>query len=259
MKFTKKILLFALFVMSAGLLTACQQTSSNEAGFFQWFLVNPFIEAIHWIAAVFGDNYGMAIIIITIIIKLILMPLMLKQYKNQQHMKIKMEQLKPEMEEIQKKLRETKTKEEQQKLQQEMFALYRKHGVNPLNMGCLPILIQMPLLLGLYYAIRGSHDIATHSFLWFSLGQPDLLITAIAGIVYYLQFKVSLINLTEEQRKQMKLLGLISPIMIVFISLNAPAALPLYWAVSGLFLIIQSWIGKRLYPQTTGQVESINS
>ena len=259
MKLIKKILLLALLIISPAFLSACQLSSTDEAGFYQQIFVNPFIEAIHWIAAVLADNYGMAIITITIIIKLLLMPLMLKQYKNQQQMKIKIEKLKPEMDVIQKKIKAAGNQAEQQKLQQEMLALYSKHGVNPLNIGCLPILIQMPILIGLYYAIRGSHEIATHSFLWFSLGQPDLFITAIAGIVYYLQFKMSLLNLSEEQRKQMRLMGWISPIMIVVISLSAPAALPLYWTVSGLFLIIQSWVGKRLYPQPTGHAETIKS
>lgn len=108
-------------------------------------------------------------------------------------------------------------------------------------------MIQMPILIGFYYAIRGSAEIASHSFLWFSLGQPDIWLTAIAGIVYYLQFKVSLANMPKEQQKQMKIMGLLSPVMIVFVSLNAPAALPLYWAIGGSFLIVQTLIAKYLY------------
>lgn len=214
---------------------------------FQTLLVNPFLQAIHGIAVMFNDNYGISIIVITLIIRLILMPFMLKQYKNQQQMKSKMESLKPEMDKIQKKIKKAKDKEEQQVLQQEMMALYRKHGVNPLNMGCLPLLIQMPILMGLYYAIRGSEDIATHSFLWFSLGQPNLGITLIAGIVYYIQIKVTQNSLPEQQQKQMKIMGLLSPIMIIVFSINSPAALPLYWAVGGIFLIFQSFLSRKIY------------
>ena len=168
------------------------------------------------------------------------MPWMLKQYQKQQSMKGKMDILKPEMEKIQKKLKETKDPTTQKELQQEMMEVYKEHGVNPLNIGCLPMLIQMPILLGFYYAIRGSEEIATHSFLWFNLGQPDLWVTALAGIVYYLQFKVSSSNMPAEQQKQMKFMGLMSPIMIVMVSFQAPAALPLYWTVGGAFLIVQS-------------------
>ncbi|MFP3514284.1 YidC/Oxa1 family membrane protein insertase, partial [Peribacillus sp. SIMBA_075] len=80
--------------------------------------------------------YGMAIVVITIIIRLVLMPFMLRTYKRQQGMKVKMDKMRPEMEDIQKRLKETKDKEEQMKLQQEMMGLYKKHDVNPLNMGC---------------------------------------------------------------------------------------------------------------------------
>lgn len=186
------------------------------------------------------------------------MPFMLKQYKNQQLLKSKMESIKPEMDKIQEKIKNSKDKEEQQKLQQEIFALYRQHGVNPLNMGCLPLLIQMPIIMGLYYAIRGSHDIATHSFLWFSLGQPNLGITLIAGIVYYIQFKVTQHSMPVAQQNQMKIMGLLSPIMIVIFSINSPAALPLYWAVGGTFLVFQSLISRKIYSPSKGMKDLRN-
>ncbi|WP_374702864.1 membrane protein insertase YidC [Bacillus sp. T33-2] len=162
-------------------------------------------------------------------------------------MKEKMDLIKPEMDEIQTKLKATKDIAQQQNLQQEMFALYKKHGFNPLSMGCLPVLIQMPVLMGLFYAIRDSAEIAAHSFLWFSLGQPDLLITAAAGIVYYFQFKVSQANLPAAQQQQMKFMDLLSPLMIVMFSFNAPAALPLYWTAGGLFLIVQTILARKIY------------
>jgi YidC/Oxa1 family membrane protein insertase len=184
---------------------------------------------------------------------------MLKQYKNQQAMKVKMDALKPELNDLQTRLKNTKDVELQKQIQLEMMGIYKKHGVNPLSMGCLPMLIQMPILMGFYYAIRGSEEIASHSFLWFNLGQPDIWITAAAGIVYYFQFKVTQSNLPEEQQKQMKLMGLLSPIMIIFFSLNAPAALPLYWTVGGIFLIAQTFLSRRIYhkkPATNLHVQS---
>ena len=175
-------------------------------------------------------------------------------------MKEKMDLLKPEMDDIQKKMKAAKDQKKQLELRQEMVGLYKKHGVNPLSIGCLPMLIQMPILMGFYYAIRGSEEIATHSFLWFSLGQPDIWITAIAGIVYYVQFKVSMSNMPAQNQSQMKMMGLISPLMIVMFSLNAPAALPLYWAVGGTFLIFQSMLGKKLYkPKPSKAVKSVKS
>ncbi len=250
MKSFKQITFFTFVPFLVLLLSGCQ-SNEDSSGIFQQYLVEPFTQAIHGIASVLGDSYGLAIVLITLIIRLILMPFMLKQYKKQRDMKEKMDVLKPEMDEIQTKLKNTQDKEEQMKLQQEMFGLYRKHGVNPLAMGCLPLILQMPILMGFYYAIRDSHEIATHSFLWFNLGAPDLFITALAGLVYYLQFKVTQANMPATQQQQMKMMGLLSPIMIVIFSFSAPAALPLYWTVGGIFLIIQSIIGRKMYPAKT--------
>jgi YidC/Oxa1 family membrane protein insertase len=242
-------LLIALLALMTLLLSACspQASNGNNDGFFHTYFVEPFTISIEFIAEFFNGNYGLAIILVTLIIRLALMPLMLRQYKNQMIMKEKMDTLKPEMDKIQQKLKGEKDPKKKQEIQAEMMGLYQKHGVNPLNMGCLPILIQMPILTGFYYAIRGSEEIATHKFLWFSLGHPDIIITIIAGLIYYFQFKVSQSTMPEQQREQMKIMGLMSPLMIVMFSFSAPAALPLYWAVGGTFLTIQTMISQRLY------------
>ena len=171
-------------------------------------------------------------------------------------MKSKMDIVKPKMDEIQARLKEAKTKEEQMAIQQEMLALYRENGINPLNMGCLPIVIQMPIIMGLYFAILYSEDVKAHEFLWFNLGTPDIVMTAIAGIVYFVQAKVSLWTVPEAQKAQMKMMIYISPIMIVFISISSMAALPLYWSVSGILLIIQTYIGRKFYSDHPEKAES---
>lgn len=242
------VLLLALTTL---LLSACSAQGGINGGFFHQYFVSPFTFSIHALANLFNGNFGLSIILITFLIRLALMPLMLKQYKNQMAMKEKMDLLKPEMDAIQKKMKAEKDPKKKQELQQEMMGLYQKHGVNPLNMGCLPILIQMPILTGFYYAIRGSKEIATHSFLWFNLGHPDMGITLIAGVIYYLQFKVSQSTMPAQQQQQMKYMGLLSPIMIVMFSINAPAALPLYWVVGGIFLTVQYMLSRRLYQKKT--------
>lgn len=212
------------------------------------YFVDPFATLIHVLAQDMNGNFGLSIILITLLIRTAIVPLMLKQYKNQQIMKEKMEYLKPEMDEVQEKLKTEKNPEIKQELQKELFGLYRKHGVNPIaGMGCLPLLIQMPILMGFYFAIRGSEEIATHSFLWFSLGSPDLLLIMIAGIVYYFQSKVTQSSLPLVQQKQMRFMVYLSPIMIIIVSISAPAALPLYWSVGGLFLIVQLLVAQKLY------------
>lgn len=247
--------LIILLALATFLLSACSTQGGSNSGFFNQYFVHPFALLIHTVAQWCNGSYGLSIILITFLIRLALMPLMLRQYKNQMAMKEKMDRLKPEMDAIQKKMKAEKDPKKKQELQSEMMGLYQKHGVNPLNMGCLPIIIQMPILTGFYYAIRSSKEITTHKFLWFSLGQPDIVLTIIAGIIYYMQFKVSQTTMPAAQQEQMKYMGLLSPLMIVMFSLKAPAALPLYWVVGGTFLIIQTYISRRLYQPASPALE----
>lgn len=230
------------------LMTGCQ-ASGGGPNVFRRFLVDPLTGLLDFNAGLFNGNYGLSIILMTLAIRLLLLPLMARQYKNQQSMKVKMDALKPEMAEIQAKIKQTKDTAKQQELQKELMMLYQKHGVNPLNMGCLPLLIQMPILMGFYYAISGSHEIATHTFLWFSLGQADYMMAILAGIIYYVQARVSMRQMAADQQGMMKMMSLISPAMILFISFSAPAALPLYWCAGGLFMIMQTaFLQKRYAP-----------
>lgn len=242
-------------------LSGCAGVENKEGKFYDFF-VKPMDFLLEFFSGKFGGSYGLAIIIITVLIRLVLMPFMLKNYKSQQTMKVKMDALRPEMEDIQKQLKEAKekgVKEDQVKLQQEMMGLYSKHGVNPLNMGCLPLIIQMPIIMGLYFAILHSPEVKAHKFLWFNLGEPDMIMMLIAGAVYFVQARVSLWTMPETQKQQMKMFIYLSPIMIMFISFKAVSALPLYWAVGGFLLIIQTYLGRKLYfkevePVTEGVV-----
>nr|WP_106781612.1 membrane protein insertase YidC [Lysinibacillus timonensis] len=251
----KKLLLFSMLGALLFILTGCQSVE-NQEGFFYNIFVKPMDFLLDYLGALFGGSYGLAIIAITVAIRLILMPPMLKNYRNQSLMKSKMDIVKPKMDEIQARLKAAETKEQQMAIQQEMLALYRDNGINPLNMGCLPMIIQMPIIMGLYFAILYSADVKSHEFLWFNLGTPDILMTAIAGIVYFLQAQVSLWTVPEAQKAQMKMMIYISPIMIVIISISSMAALPLYWSVSGILLIIQTYIGRKFYSNHPEKVEA---
>lgn len=245
----KRISLFTILMTSVLFLSGCAGVENKEGKFYDFF-VKPMDFLLEFFSGKFGGSYGLAIIIITVLIRLVLMPFMLRNYKSQQTMKVKMDALRPEMEDIQKRLKEAKEKgekEEQMKLQQEMMGLYSKHGVNPLNMGCLPLIIQMPVIMGLYFAILHSPEVKAHQFLWFNLGEPDMIMMLIAGAVYFVQARVSLWTMPEQQKQQMKMFIYLSPIMIMVISFKAVAALPLYWAIGGFLLIIQTYLGRKLY------------
>ncbi|WP_108669398.1 membrane protein insertase YidC [Peribacillus acanthi] len=242
-------------------LTGCQQASTttieaSTPGFFNHYFVYSFSVILKTIANWFEGNYGLSIILVTLLIRLLLMPFMLRQTKSQVLMKEKMKDVQPELSEVQEKLKKASTAEDKAKYQADLMAVYKKHNINPLAAmgGCLPVLLQMPILMGFYYAIRMTPEIASHNFLWFNLGHTDFILPFIAGLVYLFQFRVSLGNIPEEQRKQMAIMGLLSPIMMTIFSFSAPAALPLYWTVGGLFLILQTYIGKKFY-QTNVAVE----
>lgn len=247
-KVKKKASLFFMLTAAVLLLSGCSSVENKE-GFFYSVFVQPFDWSLDYLGTLFNGSYGLAIVAITVIIRLVLMPFMLRTYKHQQAMKVKMDAMRPEMEDIQKRLKATKDREEQMKIQQEMMGLYKKHQVNPLNMGCLPVVIQMPIIMGLYFAILYSPDVRSHQFLWFNLGSPDIIMTLIAGVVYFFQARVSLWTMPEQQKKQMAAFIYISPVMIMFISFTSMAALPVYWAVGGLLLIFQTYLGRKFYQQ----------
>ncbi|WP_431030553.1 membrane protein insertase YidC [Lysinibacillus sp. LZ02] len=243
----KHLKLSGLLLTVLFMLTGCQSVE-NEEGFFYSIFVRPMDALLDFLGnTVFNGSYGLAIIAITVAIRLVLMPFMLKNYRKQAHMKVKMDVVKPLMEDVQARMKAAKTKEEQLAIQQEMIALYREHNINPLNMGCLPIVIQMPIIMGLYFAILYSADVKTHEFLWFNLGSPDILMTVIAGVIYLVQAQVSLWTVPEAQKQQMKWMIYISPIMIVVISFTSMAALPLYWSVGGFILIVQTYLGRKFF------------
>jgi YidC/Oxa1 family membrane protein insertase len=192
------------------------------------------------IADVVG-NFGWAIIIVTILIRLIILPLMIKQTKSTKAMQM----IQPEIKKIQEKYK-SKDQQTQQKLQQETMALFQKHGVNPLA-GCLPLLIQMPIIFGIYQAIMRTEAIKQDNFFWFNLGSPDplYLLPLIAGATTFLQQKLMMAGGAMNQNPQMAMLLWLMPIMIIVFAISLPAALSLYWVVGNIFMIIQTLIINR--------------
>ncbi|AZB44466.1 membrane protein insertase YidC [Bacillus sp. FJAT-42376] len=245
---------FLILIFSVFLLSGCSADhtpiNSETSGFFNHFVVFPFSALIKYTASLFGGSYGVAIILVTFLVRLLLMPFMMKQYKNQQQMKKKMAIIQPEMKKIQAKYKDKKKDPESQRLmQQETLQLYQKHGYNPLAMGCLPILIQTPILFGFYFAIQRTPEIAAHSFLWFDLGHPDTIMPLIAAAVYFFQAKVSQSSMPPEQQKQMAMVSYIMPVMMGAASFGAAAFLPLYWTIGGVFVILQTLLARQLYKE----------
>ena len=191
------------------------------------------LEALHSLTDMAGvGSYGLSIILLTIIIKMILYPLTVKQVKSMKAM----QELSPKMKKIQEKY-----KDNPQVMQQKVGALYKEAGVNPLA-GCLPLIIQMPILMGMYYALYNftypSPEAA--QFLWLpsmSESDPLYILPVLSAFTTFLQQKMT----TTEMNQQMKVMMVVMPLFIGWISLTFPSGLVLYWVTMNVVQIAQQW------------------
>lgn len=175
-------------------------------------------------------SYGIAIIVLTIIIKLALMPLAVKQIRSMKGM----QEIQPKIKELQKKY-----KNDRAKMSAEMQRLYKENNVSPLA-GCLPLLIQMPFLVSIYYALQGfPYDPAHESFLWLeSLAVPDstYVLPALSALsTWVITWQTSPKKVEGPQKTMMY--GM--PLFIGYISLQFPSGLVVYWVVVNLFQLAQ--------------------
>lgn len=198
-------------------------------GFWDKFFIYPLSTLMDWFAHILWGQYGLSILIVTILIRFLVLPLTLKQYRSSK----KMQDIQPEM----KKLKE-KYKDDPKKQQEETMKLFQANGVNPLA-GCLPLLVQMPILIALYHAIMRNGEISQHTFMWLKLGSPDpyYVLPVLAAITTFLQQKM----MSSQMTSQMQALMFIFPVMIFVMSMNFASALPLYWIYSNLFTVVQSY------------------
>ena len=261
---------WSLFLMSIViLLGGCDYShKEDQHGFFYTIFVKPMDMLLHFLGRTFHENYGLAIIVIVLIIRLVLMPLMFIQVKNIHIMRGKTQVVKPEIEKLQDKLKNADTQEERTAANKLLMKKYNDYGINPFKslVGTLPILIQIPILLGLYACIKypTSGGIIEHPhFLWFNLMHTDLIMTFIAALLYLIQPMVNAMHYPKEERRTYYVMMVLSPLFIIYASLQSASALSLYWAISATFLIIQmhfahshyAKVGKAAGDQLRKQIE----
>lgn len=206
--------------------------------------LTQFFEFIHGLVKVVTANpdysYGLAIIFFTIVIRIILLPLNIKQTRSQ----VKMQELQPEMKKLQ-----AKYKNDPQKQQQEMSKLYKENGASPLS-GCLPLLVQMPILFGLYYVFNNLQGITGVGFLWIKdLSQPDHLyiLPVLSFLTQFISSKIISNNAPQDaQAKQMQTMNIAMAGVIGFMSIKLKSALVLYWVINNLIQIAQTFLTKSL-------------
>ncbi|HLR22388.1 MAG TPA: YidC family membrane integrase SpoIIIJ [Pseudogracilibacillus sp.] len=225
--------LLVLVVLLAGCRDINSPIDAESTGIWNQYFVYPMSQFIQFFADLLS-SYGLAIIVVTIIIRTILLPLNIKQLKSSKAM----QDIQPQIKELQKKY-SSKDANTQQKLQQETMALFQKNGVNPLA-GCLPIFVQMPILIAIYHAIMRTEAIEGHTFLWFALDSPDYILPLIAGAATFAQQKLMMAGSASAQNPQMVAMLYLMPIMITVFAFFFPSALALYWVVGNCFMVAQT-------------------
>jgi YidC/Oxa1 family membrane protein insertase len=190
-------------------------------------------------------SWGVAIIAFTVIVKTLTLPLTLKGVRSMK----RMQELQPRMQALQRQY-----KNDKEKLMQEQMALYKEYGVNPLG-GCLPMLIQMPIWIALYWSLShlaNENPEFAKPFLWIAnLGQPEFrpenfphqlpILAVLTGVTQWITSKMAQQPTTDPQQQTMNQVMQVMPVMFVVFSLNVPAGLVLYWVTSNLYQMIQQY------------------
>ncbi|EEJ72877.1 membrane protein insertase YidC [Lactobacillus ultunensis] len=243
----------AIVLIAALVLSACGATNNPNvtphSGIYGWVyqwlgkpLQNIMIHTAHMIGGQNGAGWG--IVIITVVVRVILMPLMLIQQNKSVRQQEKMARLQPQMKLIQAAMKHKGiTPQQQMTLSGWQRELYSKNEMSLTGgIGCLPLIIQLPIMWGIYQAVFYSPQLAHSTFFGISLSQKSLVLAIIATVFTVIQGYISLIGIPEEQKKTMQSMMLFNPIMTLFFSLSFSGALALYWAAGNLVMIVQQII-----------------
>jgi len=197
-----------------------------------------------WLHQNIVSNYGIVIILLTIIVRLILTPLTITQTRSM----ARMQKIQPQLKELQKKY-----KDDKQKLQQETMAFYKQNNVNPLA-GCLPLILQMPVFFALFQALRNPTEKVTDvvkdfDFLWLNLNERDPYYILVILMVATMFLSTKLSTTDPKQSKFMYLL----PVVFGFISWQFPAGILVYWVTTNVWSIGQQWIVNKIVKRDVGK------
>jgi YidC/Oxa1 family membrane protein insertase len=221
---------------------------------WSWFapITRGFVWLLHVLYTLI-PNYGVAIILLTLLVRVVTAPLTVKQMRSMERLR----RVQPRMKEIQEKYAS-----DRQKQSEELMKLYRQEKVNPLG-GCLPMVLQLPVFIGLFYALRSSIELRHAPFFgWIDdLSAPEVLFTIpgldlpvrvlplIMGATMYLQQKITPVQTPDPMQARMMLT--IMPVMMTVLFYQFASGLVLYWMMSNVLAILhQLWIGRNVGPPT---------
>jgi YidC/Oxa1 family membrane protein insertase len=220
--------------------------------------IQPIVDLLHAVlSAIYGvvHNYGWSLILLAFIVKLAFWPLNTMQFKAM----LKTQQIAPKLKELQRKY-----KNDKEKLNTETMALYKETGANPLA-GCAPILLQMPILISLYWAVISDKSMfASQSWLWIgsavaarapfhilasNLATPDYVLLACYIVSMYFSVRFTSPAVDPQQAQQQKIMAFVSPAMVGFLGVKYawPSALIIYWLSFNVFTMAQQFYLIRKY------------
>ncbi len=236
-------------------LPVCSEISVVEGG-YETFWTSVFVKPLAWVMVQAGkilfNNYGLAIIVVTLLIRLIIFPFTIKSLKQAENIK----KAKPKLDKIEKKYANKNDQQSMMQKSNEMMAVYKEYKINPMS-GCLISFIQIPLFFAFYEALNRLPLLFEGSFLGFRMGMTPLagagdghwlylILPIIVGIVTYFSFKMNKNSMgSEDQLKQMNMMFNIMIVMIFITSFSMSTSIIIYWVASSVFTILQNLIVKR--------------
>ena len=244
----KRLIAVLALITLAVVLTGCATqganghvapVSHNSGNWWDRWIVYYMSAFILWLAKLMGNSYGWAIIVFTIIVRVILLPLNAISIRST----TKMQGIQPQINELRKKYPGRDT-ESRTLLQQETNKLYKEAGVNPYT-GCLPVLIQLPVMYALYGAILRTPQLQTGRFLWMDLSKPDpyYIMPILAMVFTFLSTYISQLATPKSAQNGMtKVMTYGMSILVGIMAIKLQSAITLYWVISNMFQAVQTFV-----------------
>ncbi|GAO99746.1 membrane protein oxaA 2 [Fructobacillus ficulneus] len=208
----------------------------------------------NWVGG--ADGIGWAIIILTAIIRLILLPIFINQQRNTTISGLKMQKMRPELEKIQAAAKAAQTPTEQQAISMQSMNLYRENNVSMTGgVSWLTMAVQLPIFSGLYLAIKHADGLKSATFYGMALSKPQIILTIIVFLIYVFQAYLSQLHMPEDQKKTAGKIAYFMPVMIAFFTFASSGAIGLYFIVGGISVAIQTLVIHFMHSGLTKHVE----
>jgi YidC/Oxa1 family membrane protein insertase len=224
-----------------------------------WYFDNALLEwisrKIHlsllWLHDRVVPNYGLAIVLATVILRLLLFPVNQFAMVNMKKTQLQMQKLQPKIKRIREKYRKQKDSQSRAAMNQEMMELYKREGVNPMGgvTGCVPLVAQFPILIGFYGMLTVAVELRGADFFgWvhdLSRADPLYILPLLMGVTMFGQQVMAMTKVKDPMQQQQQRIMLIMPVVFTIICVNLPSGLVLYWFVNNLLGMGQQWLVNR--------------